>query len=304
MSAELVTAASSLAQGGEAEITALLIGAEELTRQAASLSLRRVYWLAPAPEGVMVEDCLPVLHGLVEEHQPDAILIGGTMRGRLIAARLAARLDVTVLTDVKEFKQQGDSLTIRHMIFGGGAERVETPLTPTWIATVPPGTFPPAGQEGGEISEIFPQNWPAVERIITVRERRARGASTVNLAAAKKVVCPGRGLARREDLGIIEELAKVLGAEIACTRPLAEGLDWLPRERYIGISGANIKPDLYLGVGVSGQVQHTVGMSESRIVVAINKDKEAPIFAQSDYGIVGDLYVVVPALIEALKARG
>ena len=102
---------------------------------------------------------------------------------------------------------------------------------------------------------------------------------------------------------MINELAQALNAEVACTRPLAEGLDWLPRERYIGISGANIRPDLYLGVGVSGQVQHMIGMRDSRVVVAINKDKEAPIFAQADYGIVGDLYEIVPALIKAIKER-
>ncbi len=300
--AELVQAAA-FDQGSDVEITALLIGAEESARQAAMLGLRRVYWLAPAPEGALIEDSLPVLHRLVEDHQPDAVFVGGTTRGRLIAARLAARLDVTVLTDVKEITQQDRKLTIRHMIFGGGAERIESPLTRPWLATIPAGAFPPAAPSGVEKTEILPQAWPNSESKSIVRERRPRGTTTVNLAAAKKVVCPGRGLVHKEDLGMIEDLAGLLGAEIACTRPLAEGLDWLPRERYIGISGANIKPDLYLGVGVSGQVQHTVGMSESRIVVAINKDKDAPIFSQSDYGIVGDLYAVVPALIEALKSR-
>ncbi len=138
---------------------------------------------------------------------------------------------------------------------------------------------------------------------LTRRESKPRPPATVNLAAAKKVVCAGRGLARQEDLALVKELAQTLGAEVACTRPLAEGLGWLPRERYIGISGANVKPHLYLGVGVSGQVQHTVGMRESRLVVAINKDSQAPIFAQADYGIVGDLYTVVPALIAALKEK-
>jgi electron transfer flavoprotein alpha subunit len=102
---------------------------------------------------------------------------------------------------------------------------------------------------------------------------------------------------------MIQELADLLGAEMACTRPLAEGLGWMPRERYIGISGAMIKPDLYLGIGVSGQAQHTIGMSESQVVVAINRDRSAPLVAQSDYAIAGDLYEVVPALIRALKAR-
>lgn len=102
---------------------------------------------------------------------------------------------------------------------------------------------------------------------------------------------------------MIEELAQALSAEVACTRPLAEGLNWLPRERYIGISGVMIKPDLYIGIGVSGQAQHMIGMNESRVVVAINKDRGAPLVAQADYAIEGDLYAVVPALIRAIKAH-
>jgi electron transfer flavoprotein alpha subunit len=152
----------------------------------------------------------------------------------------------------------------------------------------------------GEITEVkfVEPKWR-----LTVRERKVKPPSSVNLAAAKKVVCPGRGITKQEDLAMIQDLAKVLSAEIGCTRPLAEGLDWLPRERYIGVSGAFIKPDLYLGIGVSGQVQHTVGITDSHVVVAINKDKSAPIFSQADYGIVGDLYAIVPALIAALKTR-
>jgi electron transfer flavoprotein alpha subunit len=138
---------------------------------------------------------------------------------------------------------------------------------------------------------------------VTLRETRTRPAAKVNLATARKVVCVGRGLAKAEDLALVEELARLLGAEVACTRPLAEGLDWLPRERYIGISGATVRPDLYLGIGVSGQAQHTIGMSEARVVAAINKDEGAPIFEQADYRIVDDLYTVVPALIACLKAR-
>ena len=151
--------------------------------------------------------------------------------------------------------------------------------------------------------EIQPIDWIEPAWQAKLIERRSRGGGSVNLAAAKRVVCPGRGVAQQEDLSMIEELAQALSAEMACTRPLAEGLGWLPRERYIGISGAMIKPDLYLGIGVSGQAQHTIGMSESRVVVAINKDRNAPLVTQSDYAIEGDLYQVVPALIRALKAR-
>ena len=123
----------------------------------------------------------------------------------------------------------------------------------------------------------------------------------MNLDAAERIVCVGRGFAKREDLPIGEELASAMGAELACTKSLAD-FQWLPEERIIGLSGAKTKPDLYLAVGISGQIQHTVGISSAKLIAAVNKDKDAPIFALADYGIVGDLYQVVPALVEKLKS--
>jgi len=220
-----------------------------------------------------------------------------------VAGRLAARLDVSALADVLEFLDDNGALKARHMIFGGGAVRVDRSGGESVVATVGPAVFTALPVDTTRRAEIEEAEWIEPDWRVRLRETRTRAVSRVNLGAARKVVCPGRGVAKQEDLAMIDELAQVMGAEVACTRPLAEGLDWLPRERYIGISGAHIKPDLYLGVGVSGQVQHMVGMSSSRVVVAINKDENAPIFSQSDYGIVGDLYEVVPALIQALKER-
>ena len=116
------------------------------------------------------------------------------------------------------------------------------------------------------------------------------------------VVGAGRGVGSRDDLGVVEELAQALGGQMACTRPLAEGLNWMGRDQYLGVSGLSIAPDLYVAVGVSGQMQHMVGVDQARVIVAINNDKAAPVFAESDYGIVGDLHQVVPALVDALKA--
>jgi electron transfer flavoprotein alpha subunit len=177
----------------------------------------------------------------------------------------------TALTDVMELHLEDGMVKARHMIFGGGAVRVDAALVEPVIITVGFGVFqPPEKQESvGEVEEAA-----FVEPQVRVRlvERKPRQAAAVNLNAARRVVCAGRGVGSQQDLHLIEELARVMGAEVACTRPLAEGLDWLPRERYIGISGAMIKPDLYLGVGVSGQAQHVIGMSEARLVAAINKD--------------------------------
>ncbi|MBN1657023.1 MAG: electron transfer flavoprotein subunit alpha/FixB family protein [Anaerolineae bacterium] len=302
--AELITAARELCQHSGGKLAALVLGPRAEAQAALSRGADRVLWVGELPQGRLVDDVTPTLAGLVEQSQPYAVLVGATRRGRAIAGRLAGRLNVTALTDVLQFSFEDDQLQARHMIFGGGAVRVDRPLSSPVVATVGAGVFsalPTDGSGGGgEIREV-----PFVEPVdhMKLRERRPRPAPTVNLAGAKRVVCVGRGVAQRDDLALAEQLARALSAEIACTRPLAEGLDWLPHERYIGISGATIRPDLYLGVGVSGQVQHWIGMSRSKIVAAINKDQHAPIFQQADYGIVGDLYQVVPALLKALEAK-
>lgn len=301
--AELIAGAHILTARTGGCVAAVIIGPQEAAEEAFEIGAQRVMWLGELPEGRILEDAIPTLTALVQNSQPYGVLIGATTRGRVVAGRLAARLGTAALTDVLEFQFLDGVIQTRHMAFGGGAVRIDRPTIGPIIATVGSGIFEPLPEQPGAEGELMPVElidppWRAV-----LVERRRRESSSVNLAAAKKVVCPGRGLKQQQDLGMIEELAQALGAEVACTRPLAEGLNWLPRERYIGISGAMIKPDLYIGIGVSGQAQHVIGMSESRVVVAVNKDRSAPLFSQADYAIEGDLYAVVPALIRAVKAQ-
>ena len=303
LQAEVIACAQQLTAHTGGQVIAVVLGAHSQAEQALEQGAQRVLWLGELPTGRLVEDIVPTLTAAIQAQHPFGVLIGATVRGRAVAGRLAARLGVAALADVLEFQWDGVALLARHMVFGGGAVRIDRPLASPVIATVGQGVFEARTRQTSSSDEIESLPWVEPPWQAAVIERRSRGVSSVNLSAAKRVICPGRGVARQEDLGMIEELAQALSAEMACTRPLAEGLGWLPRERYIGISGAMIKPDLYLGVGVSGQAQHTIGMSESRVVVAINKDRAAPLMTQSDYAVEGDLYQVVPALIRALKAR-
>jgi len=138
---------------------------------------------------------------------------------------------------------------------------------------------------------------------VQVLETRPKGGEGVNLEEAELLIGVGRGIAKQEDLALIQELAATLGAEIGCTRSLATDYHWFPESRMIGLSGKRVKPKLYLAIGLSGQIQHTVGISGAKVIAAINSDQEAPIFQISDYSIVGDLYQIVPTLITRLKAR-
>lgn len=126
---------------------------------------------------------------------------------------------------------------------------------------------------------------------------------TVDLKGAQRIVSIGRGLSKQEDLPIIEQLAEALDAQVGCSRPLVEDYKWMKLERQVGLTGTTVTPRLYMAVGISGQIQHIVGMKDSEIIVAINSNRNAPIFDYADYGIVGDLYEVVPQLIEAAKRQ-
>lgn len=300
---ELIAGARTLTPYIGGMVVSIVLGSKSEADRAISAGADKVYWLEKLPGSMMVEDFVPTIAGILQTEKPFGLLVGATKRGKAVAGRLGAALGASVITDVKHFLPQGKELQVAHMVFGGGAVRFETHTTEIMLATVGPDVFEPLAMNTSRKGEIRELKFIAPKWKLTLRERKSKPPSSVNLAAANKVVCPGCGLVKEEDLAIIQDLATILSAEIGCTRKLTERLNCLPHERHIGISGAYIKPDLYMGIGVSGQVQHTVGITNSRVIVAINKDKNAPIFSQADYGIVGDFHEVVPALIKALQVR-
>jgi len=171
--------------------------------------------------------------------------------------------------------------------------------TETQVIALMPRTFEALPQPVA--GEVVPLALDLPAPRVRVVERRAKPPATANIEAAERLVAVGKGLAKQEDLAIVEALAATLGAEVGCTRALASDYHWLGEERTIGISGKITKPKLMLSVGISGQIQHTVGILGAQVIVAINKDKAAPIFKLADYGSVGDLYRVVPLLTERLR---
>lgn len=282
-------------------ITAVVIASKAEAERAFRLGADAVRWPGEAGDARMVEDYVETAASAIKESRPNLVLLRADKRGRLFAGRLGALLGGAALADVKTFDAQGGALTATHMLFGGGAVRVDKPCIETALALVPGGAFQPAAEDATRRGAVVELPFAPPQATVKVLERRKREGSSVDLSSAKRVVGVGRGVGKQEDLALVETLAKALEAEIACSRPIAEGVNWLPRERYLGVSGQVIKPELYLALGISGQVQHMVGVLDTKVIVAVNKDKNAPIFQQADYGIVGDLYKVVPLLLAALK---
>lgn len=294
--AELVSAGKQVGP-----VQAIVTGERSRAETAARLCPDGVWWTGETKPGWSAEDYIPTLEALIRDHSPDAILISSNRSGKAIAARLAARLGKAPINDILNFIQDGEGLVVEHMVLGGAGIRRESVPFQTAVLTIPAGVFPPAFPDNNPAGKIRQVELVEPEHRAILVERKTLPAKKSRLDSASKVITAGRGIQKQEDLVMLQELASLLDAELACTRPLAEGLNWLSRERFLGISGATIRPDLYLGVGVSGQIQHMIGASGARVIAAVNQDPQAPIFSQADYIIQADLYVFIPALIKALR---
>jgi len=236
---------------------------------------------------------------LVAQQSPVALIIGGTLRGKDLAAKVAARLKTGLVTDAFAIRVENGAIETDRMMYGGLAVCTEI-LSGIGMITVPPRIYEAPVKDTSRSGEIKTSE-VVVETSMTVGNVCPIIRQGADITIADKLVCVGRGLGKQEDMQIATDLAMALGAEMACTRSVAEDYHWLPNESYIGLSGQRVKPSLYLSMGVSGQVQHVAGIRDSKIIVAIDTNENAPIFAVADYGIVGDLYQIVPLLTEAIK---
>jgi len=257
---------------------------------------------APAVTDLLDDAVAGVLAELVTREQISVVLIGATRRGRSLAPRLAQMLEAGCVSEAVELGLEGGRIVTGRYSLGGNTISREWVRTPIQIIAVAPGTVERAvpGAVGGDLITFEGQVNASRAAVI---ERRDKPGLETNIADSERLVCVGRGLASEEDLPLVQDLAEALGGEVACTRPLSYEYGWLPEERMIGISGQKCSPKLLVSIGVSGQVQHTVGIQGAKTIVAINTEKGAPIFKQADYGIVGDMYKVVPLLTARLRGR-
>ena len=255
----------------------------------------------PALAGFHAEAVAEALYQIAKQNDAQVLLLASTKRGKELAPRVAQKLGAGCVTDATAVEVQDGNLLISRYALGGNTVASEFIKTPHKVISVMPKTFELGAKEARQ-GEVVTADLDLKEARTRIVERREKAGEAVNLEDAEGLVCIGRGLEKEEDLRMIEELAGALGAEIGCTKTLCSDYQWLSEDRLVGLSGKKTSPRLVISIGISGQIQYTVGIRGARITVAINKDSNAPIFALSDYAIVGDLYQVVPKLSEALQA--
>lgn len=239
---------------------------------------------------------------ILGEDQPDLLLMGHIYQNIDLAPKLAARLKRGLITDCIGYRKEKDDLIFVRQMFRNKINvdtKIESPHP--WIVTLQSGALSDEELKEGTASIVRRKvDLSSVEGRRKVIETVPTAKGRVDLTKADTIVAVGRGIKKRENLKLIEELAEVLGAAIAASRPVVDN-QWLDRDRQIGSSGQTVAPKLYLACGISGAIQHIVGMKNSQCIVAINKDPNAPIFNVATYGVIGDLFEVVPALTKKLK---
>jgi electron transfer flavoprotein alpha subunit len=285
----LIETARSL--GGE--VTVAVVGSRAVADTVAAGGVDKVVWFGD-PGEVPVEAYATAVADAVEA-APGVVLGGRGPGDRVLLGAAAARLQAPVLTGVSSVSTEGDGVVVTHTTYGGIAVATVSASGPVAVV-LDGGQVPAATDAVAEVDEVA-----AVPLGMKVVDTTKSDFEQVNLGAARRVVSIGRGLKAQADLALIEALGKAATAEVACSRPVAEGLGWLGKDRYVGVSGEHIAPDLYFAIGISGQLQHMVGVRGAQTIVAINTDPNAPVFKDADYCLVGDLYKLVPAITEALK---
>jgi len=224
------------------------------------------------------------------------LVFSNNVNGKAVAPRVAARLKAGLVSGAVALPDTANGFVVRKNVFSGKAFANVSINTAIKVISLNPNSYPVKEGEGS--APVEPLNVTAVPGVRVVTTTQASGQ--VPLTEAEIVVSGGRGLKGPENWGMIEELAKVLGAATACSRPVADA-HWRPHNEHVGQTGIAIAPNLYIAIGISGAIQHLAGVNRSKIIVVVNKDPEAPFFKAADYGIVGDAFEVVPKMIEAVK---
>lgn len=306
VTSQMLTAGRGLAEKMGHDLAAVFVGAgfDAAREKLAKHGAPKAYVAEHGDfEAYLAQPAIDTLTSLVQDRQPEAVLFGSVPSGKDLASGVAAKVEAGLLADVVDLEPDGDRLVGTMSVFGGATiTRCRVEGTPQ-IILVKPNAFV-AEEAPVELTEerveVSISDDAKAARIVERVQEEAGGRPMVEEAAI--IVSGGRGLGGPENFRYVEELADVLGAAVGASRAAVDA-GWYPHQHQVGQTGKTVSPQLYVAVGISGAIQHRAGMQTSKTIVAINKDPEAPIFQLCDFGVVGDLFTVVPALTEELKKR-
>ncbi len=302
---EAVTAARELADKSAAEVHALLLGPPGIGAKATQIAQYGADSVIVVENAALTNYNPEVATATAAERIKSggyrAAIFSTSAQGRDLAPRVAARLGVSIVTDVLSFEVEGDAIVVRHpMNIGKVIATIAMTTTPAVIAMRPNVISPAQNAKAGRVENAQPAIDPSSTRV-NVMETKQGSREKLDLAEAPVVIAGGRGLKAAENFKLVEDLASAFGnAAVGATRAVTDD-GWRPHSDQIGQTGRLVSPELYIAVGISGAVQHLAGMRTSKTIVAVNKDKDAPIFKVADYGIVGDVFEVIPALTQAVR---
>lgn len=298
VSFEALAAAQKIAAGGR--VTAVLFGKGEkvFEEQLAHHGADQIYLLTNEELNVYTTDAFTqALTQVINSEKPDAVLLGHTAIGRDFAPRVAARLGLGLISDCTDIEIQGDEIVFVRPIYAGKAFQKKRVKEGMIFATIRPNNIEKDEPDTSRSAETIDFNIAITNLRTIIKDVVKKTTGSIDLTEAKIIISGGRGVKNSEGFQPLYELAKVLGAAVGASRAACDA-GYCDYSMQIGQTGKVVTPDLYIACGISGAVQHLAGMSNSKIIVAINKDPEAPIFKVADYGIVGDLFEVVPLLTE------
>ena len=298
---EMVQAARMMGREGPITLLVLGSGVANVATQAATLGDQVLVVDTPALREYDAELWAAAIAQIASEGEAHTVLLGGSRSGREYAPRVAVKLDAPLIEDAISLKDEGGSLVAEHYTFLARVTERVAAEGPVIVVTVKPGAFDSAAPKA-EVAEQYDAEVDLPARRLSVTGRNTEKSERVSLADAEIIVAGGRGVGSPEGFAeMVEGLADQMGAAVGSTRAVVDA-GWRPYSEQVGQTGKTVQPKVYFAIGISGAVQHLSGMGKSKCIVAINKDAEAPIFKETDYGIVGDVKEIVPALIRELKA--
>ena len=306
LSLELLNKGSELAKELSKNVTAVIVGKSDdaLAKEYISHGADKVFIAETDIDSFKAEEYVGILENVLKETGAEIVLVGSNKNGKDIASRLAGRLDAGCVIGCTNLYLKDKKVTAERVVYSGNAIAVEQFNSKPSIVTIPSKVFDPLTKDNKRTGDIVKKKFDVEKSASKVLKIQETHAGDVNVEDAEIIVSCGRGFKSKDDIKLVSELAEVLkGRTVGCSRPIAADLKWLSEDHWIGLSGHKVKPTLYVAVGISGQIQHIAGMRDSGIIVAINKDPEALIFKSADYGIIGDLYEVLPKLTSAVKEK-